>query len=269
VRSDEHRFPPPFLPSELAPSWAGPRLSGSVVLVSGASSGIGRACAVMASREGAEVIAMARRIRLLNELVEEIEGEGGTVRAIPVDMSDPAVVRRVFDELGQLDALVNCAGTNIPESIEEVTEEHYDRIFAINVRSLFFASQAAVGAMRRQGTGGAIVNISSQMGHVGATKRTVYCASKHAVEGFTKALALEVAPDRIRVNSVCPTFIETPMTGPMFEDGQSRTEVVSRIPMGRIGRPEEVASAVVFLASKEASLITGTSLLVDGGWTAQ
>jgi NAD(P)-dependent dehydrogenase (short-subunit alcohol dehydrogenase family) len=269
VRLDELRFPPPFSSSQANRSSLGRRLSGSVVLVSGASSGIGRACAVMASREGAEVIAVARRDRLLHELVEEIEGEGGTICAIPLDMTDPVLVQRVFDGLGQIDALVNCAGTNIPEPIEHVTEEHFDRVFAINVRSLFFASQAAVGAMRRQGKGGAIVNISSQMGHVGAIKRTVYCASKHAVEGFTKALALEVAADGIRVNSVCPTFIETPMTGPMFEDDHSRREVVSRIPMGRIGTPEEVASAVVFLASREASLITGTSLLLDGGWTAQ
>jgi NAD(P)-dependent dehydrogenase (short-subunit alcohol dehydrogenase family) len=142
-------------------------------------------------------------------------------------------------------------------------------LFELNVRAAFFVAQACVANFRAAGRGGAIVNVSSQMGHVGAAKRSVYCASKHALEGLTKALAVELAPERIRVNSVCPTFIATPMTAPMFENAAFRSEVISKIPMGRVGTVGEVAGAIAFLVSPAASLITGSSLLVDGGWTAQ
>jgi NAD(P)-dependent dehydrogenase (short-subunit alcohol dehydrogenase family) len=164
--------------------------------------------------------------------------------------------------------LVNNAGTNRPQPFLEVDASTLDSLLTLNVRSMFLTAQAAARVMARQG-GGAIVNMSSQMGHVGAPERTVYCMTKHAIEGLTKAMAVELAPRSIRVNAVAPTFIETPMTQPFFANEIFRDKVRSAIPLGRIGRIEEVAAAVVFLASPAASLIAGTSLLVDGGYTAQ
>jgi NAD(P)-dependent dehydrogenase (short-subunit alcohol dehydrogenase family) len=164
--------------------------------------------------------------------------------------------------------LVNNAGMNRPQSFLEVDLATLDQILALNVRSMFVTAQAAARVMVKSG-GGAIVNMSSQMGHVGGLQRSVYCMTKHAIEGLTKAMALDLARDRVRVNSVAPTFIETPMTKPYFEDATFKEETLKRIPLGRIGTIAEVVSAIVFLASPAASLITGTSLLVDGGYTAQ
>ena len=164
--------------------------------------------------------------------------------------------------------LVVSAGTNIPEPLLDVTEEHLDALLALNVRAVFVTVQAAARRMVDAG-GGSIVLLSSQMGHVGAAGRTVYCATKHAVEGLTKAAAVELAPHGVRVNAVAPTFVETPMTAPFLADPAFREEVEGRIPLGRLGRVEDVAAAVVYLVSDAAALVTGTSLLVDGGWTAQ
>jgi NAD(P)-dependent dehydrogenase (short-subunit alcohol dehydrogenase family) len=169
----------------------------------------------------------------------------------------------------RLGALVNNSGMNIPEPFATVTDSHYDQIFGLNMRAVFFLTQSVVQAMIAGQVKGAIVNITSQMGHVGAANRTVYCAAKHAVEGFTKALAIEVAPHGIRVNSVAPTFVETEFTRPMFADESFRESVLSKIPVGRLGRPEDIAPAVVFLCSNAAGLITGSCVKVDGGWTAQ
>jgi NAD(P)-dependent dehydrogenase (short-subunit alcohol dehydrogenase family) len=172
-----------------------------------------------------------------------------------------------------LDVLVNNAGSNIPEPFVEVSEEHLDRLIDLNVRAAFLAAQAAARKMLeapdRAERGGAIINMSSQMGHVGAVNRTVYCMSKHALEGLTKAMALELAPRGIRVVSIAPTFVETPLTRPMMARPDFAQWVKERIPSGRVGQPEDVAAAVVFAASPAASLVTGSSLLVDGGWTAQ
>lgn len=173
-----------------------------------------------------------------------------------------------------LDILVNNAGSNIPEPFVEVSEEHLDRLLALNIRAAFLAAQAAARKMLeapgRKARGGAIIHMSSQMGHVGAVNRSVYCLTKHALEGLTKAMALELAPHGIRVVSIAPTFIETPMYRRMVaEKPQFAQWVEERIPAGRVGQPEDVAAAVVFAASPAASLMTGTSLVVDGGWTAQ
>src|SRR6185436_8378324 len=163
--------------------------------------------------------------------------------------------------------LVVSAGANIPEPLVDVTEEHLDALLRLNVRATFVTVQAAARRMVEQQTG-SIVLVSSQMGHVGAAGRTVYCTTKHAVEGLTKAAAVELAPHGVRVNTVAPTFVETPMTAPFLADDGFRAEVVGRIPLGRLGCVEDVAAGVVFLASDAAALVTGTSLLVDGGWTA-
>ncbi len=245
------------------------RLDGQVVLVSGASSGIGRACALAMAAAGAEVVAMARSQKNLDSLGDAIAAMGGRSRVVAVDVTDLEATRLAVRALPGLDGLVNCAGRNLPEPIGEVTPERFDEVFDLNVRATFFLCQEAVRLMRRGEGRGAIVNVSSQMGHVGAAGRTVYCASKHAIEGLTKALAVEVAREGIRVNSVCPTFVETPMTAPMLADQRFQNEVLAKIPIGRIGTVEEVSRAVLFLISGAASLVTGASLLVDGGWTAQ
>ena len=198
---------------------------------------------------------------------------GGAARLLVCDVTDGTQVRSEIARLERLDILVNNAGMNIPEPFVNVTEDHLDRMLALNVRGAFLVAQAAVRKMLeapdRRERGGAVINVSSQMGRVGAELRTVYCTTKHAIEGLTRAMAVELAPHNIRVNAVAPTFLETPMTASFFTDPEFRDWVISRIPLGRLGRIDEVAGAIVFLASPAASLITGASLAIDGGWTAR
>jgi NAD(P)-dependent dehydrogenase (short-subunit alcohol dehydrogenase family) len=185
------------------------------------------------------------------------------------DITDDGDRQRLFAAVPRVDILVNGAGTNIPEPLLHVSEGHLDRVLNLNVRGAFLVAQAAVRKMVEQGGGGVVINISSQMGHVGSANRTVYCMTKHAVEGLTKSMAVELAPHGIRVNSVAPTFIETAMTRSFLLEPTFRDWVLQRVPLGRLGTEADVAAAIVFLASPAASMITGTSLLVDGGWTAQ
>jgi NAD(P)-dependent dehydrogenase (short-subunit alcohol dehydrogenase family) len=252
---------------------AGIRLDGRAALVTGAGRGLGLAAAAGLAQAGAEVWLVSRTAKELEEAAASIRAQGGAANALPCDVTNGAQVREAFARLPRLDILVNNAGGNIPEPFVDVTEERLDRILNLNVRAAFLVAQAAARKMLeaadRRERGGAIVNVTSQMGHVGAAGRTVYCMTKHALEGLTKALAVELAPHNIRVNSIAPTFIETPMTAPFFEEPRFREWVLSRIPLGRLGKLDEVTAAVAFLASPAASLITGTSLLVDGGWTAQ
>jgi NAD(P)-dependent dehydrogenase (short-subunit alcohol dehydrogenase family) len=194
---------------------------------------------------------------------------------VPVacDVTDSSAVAREIAGMPALDVLVNNAGSNVPEPFVDVSEAHLDRLLSLNVRAAFLVAQAGARRMLadadRRTRGGAIINMSSQMGHVGAVNRSVYCLTKHAIEGLTKAMAIELAPHGIRVNSLAPTFVETPLTAPMFARPDFAKWVHDRIPLGRVGAPEEVAAAALFLASPAASLVTGTSLVVDGGWTAQ
>lgn len=241
------------------------RLDGRTALVTGAGKGLGRACALALAAAGAHVIAVARTQADLATLAAEA---AGSVDVWTADATEPAFLDRV-EALPRLDVLVNNVGANKPEPFTAVTVETLDRLLSLNVRAAFLVAQAAVRAMLRGGTGGSVIHMTSQMGHVGSPNRTVYCMTKHALEGLSKAMAVELAPQGVRVNCVAPTFIETPMTAPMLADPQFRRFVLDRIPLGRTGTAEEVAAAVVFLASPASSLITGTSLLVDGGWTAQ
>lgn len=236
-------------------------------LVTGAGRGIGRAAALALGRAGHEVICAARTATDLDAVVAEIEEAGGRGRPVALDVTDSRSVGRL--DVDGVAVLVNAAGANLPEPFVDVTEDHLDRLLSVNVKATFLVSQRVVRAMKASRTAGAIVNISSQMGHVGAPRRTVYCATKHAVEGLTKAMAVELAPDRIRVNAVAPTFVATPMTAGYFADPAFRRWVLDRIPLARLAGVDDVAAAICFLVSDGARMITGTSLVVDGGWTAQ
>jgi NAD(P)-dependent dehydrogenase (short-subunit alcohol dehydrogenase family) len=249
------------------------RVDGRVALVTGAGRGIGRSVAIALAQAGAEVWLVARTQNEIETAANEIRAAGGRAHAAACDVTDAAAVRRVVGAIPALDILVNNAGMNIPEPFVDVSEEHLDRVLSLNVRAAFVVAQAATRKMLeapdRTARGGSIVNISSQMGHVGAVNRSVYCMTKHALEGLTKAMALELAPRNIRVNSLAATFVDTPMTAPMFAKPEFSKWVHDRIPLGRLGTLDEIVSAVLFAAAPASSLMTGTSLVVDGGWTAQ
>jgi NAD(P)-dependent dehydrogenase (short-subunit alcohol dehydrogenase family) len=242
--------------------------------VTGAGRGIGRACAAALAEAGAEVWLAARTREEIESAAGEIRAGGGRARTFQCDVTDSHQVRNLMGSIRILDVLVNNAGTNFPEPFVEVSEKHLDELIALNVRAAFIVAQAAAQRMLqeddRKSRGGAIVNMSSQMGHVGAVNRSVYCMTKHALEGLTKSMALELAPHGIRVVSIAPTFVETPMYRKLrAERPELEKWVTERIPLGKAGSAEDVAAAVVFAASPAASLVTGTSLVVDGGWTAQ
>jgi NAD(P)-dependent dehydrogenase (short-subunit alcohol dehydrogenase family) len=239
----------------------------SRALVTGAGRGIGRAAALALARRGHEVVCVSRTPAELDTVADEIAAAGGRARAAALDVTDSDALRAL--DVDGVGVLVNSAGANIPEPFVEVTDEHLDHLVDVNLKATFLVSQHVVRAMLASGTAGAIVNVSSQMGRVGAPGRTAYCATKHAVEGLTKALAVELAPSRIRVNAVAPTFVETPMTAGFLADPAFRDWVMQRIPLGKLATVDEVAAAICFLASEEGGLITGASLAVDGGWTAQ
>ena len=245
------------------------RLDGMHALVTGAGRGIGRAVMLALAGAGADVYAIGRTPDDLEHACSAVRSAGGRATSLVADVTNGNDRRRLFADVPRVDLLVNSAGANIPEPLLDVSEAHLDRLINLNIRAVFLMAQGAVKKMVAQGGGGAIVNISSQMGHVGAPNRVVYCMTKHAVEGHTKSMAVEVAPLGVRVNSVAPTFIETAMTQPFLAAPGFRKWVLDRVPLGRLGTEADVAAAVIFLASSAASMITGTSLIVDGGWTAQ
>lgn len=238
-------------------------LTGKTAVVTGGSKGLGEAISLTLAEAGAEVLAVARDPDALAALA----ARNSRITAWPADVLDPGFAAALAER--DVDILVNNAGTNKPLPMVEVPVETLDHMLNLNVRSAFLVAQSAAKSMLRRGEGGAIINITSQMGHVGSPRRTVYCMTKHALEGLTKAMAVELAPHAIRVNSVAPTFIQTPMTAPMLADPEFRGFVERMIPMGKTGQPQDVADAVLYLASPAAAMVTGTSLLVDGGWTAQ
>ena len=244
---------------------AGPdSLSGKTALVTGAGRGIGRACASALAAAGVRVTAVARTRAHLDSLQEAFPA---LVETWQEDVTSEAFYARV-EALQGLDILVNNAGTNKPQEFSAVDQDTLGAMLKLNVEAAFRTAQSAVRVMLREQTRGAVVNISSQMGHVGSPGRTVYCMTKHAIEGLTRAMAVELAQHGIRVNSIAPTFIETSLTRPMMEQPGFNEFILSRIPLGRIAQVEDIAAGVLFLVSSRAKMITGDSLKIDGGWTA-
>jgi len=242
---------------------AAPDFSGRVALVTGAGKGLGRASALALADAGAHVIGVSRTEDDLKELQSHYPGR---IEYWAEDVLGESLYPRI-EALEKLDIFVACAGANRPKPITDLTSEDIAWLLDLNVEAVFRGAQSATRTMEKNGSG-SMIFMSSQMGHIGAPNRTLYCTTKHAVEGLTKALAVELAPKGIRVNSVAPTFIDTDFTRPMFENKEFKATVLNNIAMGHLGTLEDVAAAVVFLASDNAAIITGDSLKVDGGWTA-
>jgi len=241
------------------------RLDGLSALVTGASKGIGRAGAVALAAAGARVVMAARSAAELAETEAALTARGLSARAAPLDVTDRDAVRALVTEAGPFDILLNNAGTNIREPFLEVQDKSLDALLDLNIRAMFTVAQAVAQGMVAAGRGGAIINLSSVNGHVSGANRSVYTASKHAVEGMTKAMAFELGPMGIRVNALAPGFVETPLTQGVLADEAFRTRVVRAMPLGRIMSVEDMMGAIVFLASPASRMVTGLSLVVDGG----
>lgn len=249
------------------------QLNGRTALVTGAGRGLGTGIAHGLAQAGADVVLAARTALEIEKVAADIVADGGRARAMVLDVTDDTAVARAFSQLPALDILVNNAGTNIPQDFVDVETSALDTLLQLNVRAAFVVAQAAVRRMLadadRSERGGAVVNITSQLGRVAMRGRSVYTTTKHALEGMTKAMAIELAEKNIRVNAVGPTWVDTPMTRPALEDPVLRKDVIDSIPMGHLAQIEDVVGAVVFLSSPAAGMITGASLVVDGGWTAR
>jgi NAD(P)-dependent dehydrogenase (short-subunit alcohol dehydrogenase family) len=244
-------------------------LAGKRALVTGAGRGIGEASARAMAASGAHVTLMARTAAEIEAVAVGITAAGGSADYVPCDVTDTAAFRAAIAARPPCDIFLNNAGMNRPQLFQEVSEENFDTIMNLNLRAAFFAAQAAAQRMIETGTRGSIITMSSQMGHVGGVRRSVYCASKFAMEGMTKAAAIDLAPHGIRINTICPTFIETPMVAGFLANQEFKDYVLSKIKLGRLGQPGDVTGAVVFLASDASALMTGTHMIIDGGWTAE
>ena len=241
------------------------RLDGRRAIVTGAGRGIGLAAAAALGEAGAEVTLVSRTAFEVEEAAAQI---GSSATAEVLDVSDIAAVKDFFAQRPAFNILVNNAGTNRPKPMWEVNEEDYDAVYDLNVKSAFFVAQACVQKMIAESAQGSLIHIGSQMGHVGGPNRSLYCGSKWALEGMNKAFALDLASHRIRSNTIAPTFIETPLTKPYFDDPAFKAHVLSKVKLGRIGQVEDLMGAILFLASDASGLMTGTSMVIDGGWTA-
>jgi NAD(P)-dependent dehydrogenase (short-subunit alcohol dehydrogenase family) len=245
------------------------RLDGRRALVTGAGRGIGLAAAHALAQAGAELTLVSRSGVELQALADDLTASGAKARALVLDVTNPDAVRREISTRGPFEVLVNSAGTNRPALITETQDTDFDAVVDLNLKAAFYLAREVARGLIAAGLPGSLIQISSQMGHVGGPRRSVYCATKHAVEGMTRALAWELGAHQIRVNTLCPTFIETAMTRQALADVQFRSYVEQRIALGRLGQLEDVMGAVVFLASDAAAMVTGSALMVDGGWTAQ
>ncbi len=243
-------------------------LAGKRALVAGASSGIGQACAVALAEHGAHVVLSARRGDRLRQAAASMAAKGWRAEVLELDVSDVETTQAAVARSDPFDILVNSAGLARHSKAVDTTPEDFDAVMAVNTRGAYFLTRAVAQGLLAAGRPGSLINISSQMAHVGGLDRAVYCASKHAVEGFTKAMALEFGPAKIRVNTICPTFILTDLTRATFDDPERRAWVLDKIKLGRAGEVEDIMGAVVYLASGASGLVTGTSLMIDGGWTA-
>ena len=243
-------------------------LKGRTALIVGASSGIGTACAVALAEHGAKVTLAARRKDKLEILAHQMKKKEFEVKIIELDINDITKTSDTISKLETFDILVNSAGIAKHSSSVDTLSNDFDVVMHTNLRGAYFLTQAVAKKLISESKKGSLINISSQMGLVGGQERAVYCASKHAVEGFTKAMAIEFGNHNIRINTICPTFILTEMTQKTFEVPEKRKWIEDKIKIGRIGKVEDIMGAVVYLASDASSLVTGSSLLVDGGWTA-
>ena len=244
------------------------RLDNKTALITGASSGIGLGCAIALAEAGAHVVVSARSIDKLNSVVDAIIAKGLSAEAMVMDVADTNLVQEIIGSKGTFDILVNSAGLGRHSPSKDTSIEDFDAVMNVNLRGAYFVTQAVANGLIKAKKTGSLINISSQMGHVGGIDRAVYSASKHAVEGFTKAMAIEWGPHQIRVNTICPTFIRTPLTQSTFDNPDRKEWIESKIKIGRIGEVEDIMGAVVFLASDASSMVTGSALMVDGGWTA-
>lgn len=250
------------------PTSPGFDLKGKRALITGAGRGIGLAATAALAESGAEVFLVARTEKEITQVAEAICANGGAATALPLDVTKIAAATEAIENTGPFDILVNNAGTNRPKPVWDVSEEDYEAVLNLNLKAAFFVAQSVVKGMIKASRNGSLIHISSQMGHVGGESRSLYCASKWAVEGLSKSMAIDLASHNIRSNTIAPTFIETPMTKPFLENVDFRESVLSKIKLGRLGKVQDIMGAVQYLASDASSLVTGTSLIVDGGWTA-
>jgi len=244
------------------------RLDGKRALVAGGSSGIGLACAVALAEAGAAVALSARNAAKLEAVVQDMRDAGFQANAIAMDVSDIAATEATVARNGPFDILVNSAGLAIHSPATETNEPDFDAVSDINFKGAYFLTRAVAKGLLAAGKPGSLINITSQMAHVGGIDRAVYCGTKFAVEGFTKAMAIEWGKQGIRVNTICPTFIRTPLTEQTFDNPDRVAWIMDKIKLGRVGEVTDMMGPVVYLASDASALMTGTHMLIDGGWTA-
>ncbi len=248
-------------------------LKNKIALVAGAGKGIGKACAIALAEAGADLILVSRTQKDLSTVQKTIRKLKRKCTSVICDVSDYDEVKRLFSQIKKLDILVNNAGTNIPENFTKIKKKDMDYVVDLNLKAAFHIAQLSARIMQKEKSrkkiGGSIINISSQLGHVGSPNRSVYSMTKFGIEGLTKGMALDLARNNVRVNTVCPTYVETPMVKRFFKDNKFKSTVLKNIPLGRFATVSDVATAVVFLASSASSMMTGSSLMVDGGWTAK
>ena len=248
-------------------------VKGKTALVTGAGKGIGKASAIALAEAGADLVILSRTLTDLNKVKKQVNKLKKKCTVFECDVSNFEEVKSVFKQINSLDILVNNAGTNRPEHFTKIKKEDMDYVVDLNLKAAFHVAQMAsklmIKAKNRKSIGGSIINISSQLGKVGAPKRSIYNMTKFGIEGLTRGMALDLAKDNIRVNTVCPTFVETPMVKKFFKDKKFKTQMINNIPLGRLATDSDIATAIVYLASNASSMITGSSLMIDGGWTAK